>query len=52
MKLRTLTLALARLSTMNCCLSCSVSRRLKSLARMSVVPPGAAGVMKRTGREG
>ena len=44
--------ALARLSTITCCLSASESLAPKMRASRSVVPPGAAGVMSRIGRLG
>src|SRR4029453_11240478 len=44
--------ALARLSTITCCLKTSVSFTPVIRARISVVPPGCAGVMKRIGRSG
>src|SRR5262245_22710707 len=44
--------ALARLSTITCCLKTSVSFAPVIRARISVVPPGCAGVMKRIGRSG
>src|SRR5438270_13599390 len=44
--------ALARFSTMICCPKISPSFAPKSRARRSVVPPGAAGVIRRIGRLG
>ena len=44
--------ALARLSTITCCLSASESFAPKIRASRSVVPPGAAGVSSRIGRLG